>query len=90
MHPPSPDPDATPKDRIRHFIRTEILEAPDEPLADDAPLISDGLMNSLSTLKLVSYLEESFDIQLAAHEISVDYLDSVEQITDFVEEKQNG
>ncbi|MCB1233059.1 MAG: acyl carrier protein [Verrucomicrobiae bacterium] len=80
--------DSDPKARIRDFIRTEILESPDEALDDSTPLISDGIMNSLSTLKLVSFLEESFDIQLAAHEISVEYLDSVDQIAEFVAEKQ--
>ena len=80
----SPDP----KEAIRDFILTEVLETPDGDLADDAPLISDGLMNSLSTLKLVSFLEETFGIELAAHEISVKYLDSVGDIARFVEEKQ--
>lgn len=89
MQTPANDADTNPKDRIRQFILTEILDAPDEALDDDAPLISDGLMNSLSTLKLVSFLEETFGIQLAAHEISVDYLDSIDQIAGFVEEKRN-
>jgi acyl carrier protein len=75
------------RERIRHFIITEILESPDEPLADDAQLISDGVMNSLSTLKLVSFIEESFGVELAAHEISVEYLDSIDQIVAFLDEK---
>lgn len=77
-----------PKKAIRQFILNEVLETPDGDLADDASLISDGLMNSLSTLKLVSFLEETFGIELAAHEISVKYLDSVNDITNFVAEKQ--
>ena len=76
------------RDQVREFIRTEILESADEPLSDDTPLISDGYMNSLSTLKLVSFLEENFDVQLAAHEISVEYLDTIDLIVATVEEKQ--
>ena len=87
MQTESIDSEANPRDRIRHFIRTEILESPDEVIEDDTPLISDGYMNSLSTLKVVSFLEETFDVQLAAHEISVDYLDSINQIVATVEEK---
>lgn len=81
------EPTPEPSDRIRQFILTEILETPDADLPDDALLISDGVMNSLSTLKLVSFLEESFGIELAAHEISVEFLDSIGQITEFVAEK---
>lgn len=87
MQTESTDSEANPRDRVRHFIRTEILESPDEIIEDDTPLISDGYMNSLSTLKVVSFLEETFDVQLAAHEISVDYLDSINQIVATVEEK---
>ncbi len=76
------------RERVREFIRTEILDSPDEPLEDSTPLISDGYMNSLSTLKLVSFLEENFDVQLAAHEVSVEYLDTIDQIVATVEEKR--
>lgn len=76
------------QDRVRDYIRTEILDpAQAGDLADDASLIASGLMNSLSTLKLVAFLEESFGVELAAHEISVDCLDSVEAVAALVAEK---
>ena len=76
------------QDHVRSYLHTEILDPGQaSDLADDASLIASGLMNSLSTLKLVAFLEERFGIELAAHEISVDCLDSVEAITALVAEK---
>ncbi len=76
------------QDRVRAYLRTEILDPGQaDDLADDSSLIASGLMNSLSTLKLVAFLEETYGIELAAHEISVDCLDSVEAIAALVAEK---
>ncbi len=75
------------QDRVRAFILAEILDNPAGGHPDDGPLISSGLMNSLSTLKLVAFLEETFGIELAAHEISVDCLDSIEAVASLVAEK---
>jgi acyl carrier protein len=74
--------------RIRSFLLSEIIDPADvaENTAE-MPLISSGLMNSLSTLKLVAFLEETFGVELAAHEIGVDYLDTLADITRFVESK---
>lgn len=76
------------QDRVRTYLHTEILDPGQASgLADDASLIASGLMNSLSTLKLVAFLEEAFGVELAAHEISVDCLDSVDAIAALVAEK---
>jgi acyl carrier protein len=39
-------------------------------------------------LKLVAFMEERFDIEVAAHEASVDYLNTVADITTLVESKR--
>ena len=74
--------------QILQFVQSEIIENPDSEVTGETPLISSGLMNSLLSLKMVSFLEDTFDIEMAAHEVSVDYLDSVNQIVEFVLEKQ--
>lgn len=76
------------KDRVLQYLESEIL-SPGQlgPGGQDEPLISAGLMNSLSTLKLVSFLEETFGVELAAHEIGVDCLDTVSDIAGLVQSK---
>ena len=73
------------KDSVRIYLETEILD-PGQlgEGGEDTPLISAGLMNSLATLKLVSFLEDTFGVELAAHEIGVDCLDTVSAIAGLV------
>jgi len=51
------------------------------------PLVSGGILDSLATLDLVAFLEETFDIQLEAHEVDRDRLDTVERIAALVNGK---
>ena len=74
---------------VKAYLMEEHLpgEDPDE-LEVDTPLISGGILDSISTLKLVSFLEEKFGIEVAAHEASIDRLDTIELISALVREKQ--
>lgn len=58
-----------------------------EQVDDRTPLLSGGLLDSISTMVLVSFLEERYGIELAAHEISVDHFDTIESIAALVREK---
>ena len=44
--------------------------------------------DSITTLKLVVYLEEHFGIIVEAHEAGVERLDSIRQIADLIAEKK--
>lgn len=85
----SPVSDPTPVDIIRRHVLKEILKKPEGSIDDDTALVSGGLMNSLSTLELVAFLEDTFDIDIPAHEIRVENLDSVARIAEVVAEKQD-
>jgi acyl carrier protein len=74
---------------VHHFILREFLpgEDPDE-LTPSTPLITGGILDSISTLKLVVFLEERFSITIEAFEAGVEHLDSIAQIADLVDEKK--
>jgi acyl carrier protein len=76
-------------DTIRQFILTRFLpgETADN-LRDDTPLRSSGILDSLGTLSLISFLEEQFTIELEAHETDIDNFDRIEDIAALVERKQ--
>jgi acyl carrier protein len=76
------------KQAIREYILEEFLpgENPAE-LTDSTPLITGGILDSLATIKLVSFLEQRFKIQIQAHETMVDYLDTVNDIAQLVGSK---
>lgn len=78
-------------DTIRQFILTRYLpgESPAN-LRDDTPLRSSGILDSLATLGLVSFLEQEYNIEVEAHETDVDNFDRIQDIAAFVERKRAG
>ena len=80
-------------DRIRDFILTKYLpgESPAN-LRDDTPLRSSGVLDSLATIGLISFLEQEYQIEVEAHETDIDNFDRIDDIARFVERKraQNG
>jgi acyl carrier protein len=74
---------------IRNFILTKYLpgESP-ENLRDDIPLRTSGILDSLATLGLISFIEEEFNIEVEAHETDIDNFDRLDDIVAFVERKR--
>lgn len=74
---------------VHAFILNEFLPGEDpSELTDVTPLITGGILDSITTLKLVVYLEEHFGITVEAHEAGVEHLDSIRQIVELVAEKK--
>ena len=77
------------KENIRSFILKEFLDGENEDkLNHDTPLVTGGILDSISTAQLVAHLEEQFGVQFHAHEMSVDYLDTIDLIAETVQSKQ--
>jgi acyl carrier protein len=76
------------KDVVKSYILKEFLpgEDPNE-LTDSTPLVTGGILDSLATLKLVSFLEEQYGITVQAHEADVEHLDTVQNIAALVRSK---
>ena len=74
---------------IHNFILHEFLpgESPDE-LKNDTRLITGGILDSISTLKLVTFLEDHFGIRIEAYEAGVEHLDSIRSIAELVAAKR--
>jgi acyl carrier protein len=77
------------KEPIRHHILTEYLpgESPSN-LTDDTPLRTSGILDSMATLSLVSFLERTFGISIDAHETGIDNFDRIQDIAALVARKR--
>lgn len=77
------------KKTVKEYILKEFLpgEDPDE-LTDTTPLITGGIFDSIATLRLVAFIEERFAITLQAHEVDVQYLDTIQGITNLILSKK--
>lgn len=81
--------DAELKHTLREYIITEFLPGENsDALKDDTALLTSGVLDSIGTVRLVSFLEEKYGIELDAHEISVDYLNTLDDIVKLIRLKQ--
>ena len=76
-------------DPVRTFILDEFLPGEDaSQLTETTPLITGGILDSLATIKLVTFLEERFKISVQAHEADADHMDTLADIAKLVASKQ--
>lgn len=74
---------------VKAYILDEFLPGEDPSELDDTtPILTGGILDSISTVKLVSFLEERFGVTFHAHEMNADYLDTIADIAATVEAKQ--
>ena len=78
------------KETIRGYILAEYLpgESPDN-LRDDTPLRTSGILDSMATLSLVSFIEKTFDIEFDAHETGIENFDRIDDIAALVARKKD-
>lgn len=82
-------------DSIQSTVKAYILEeflpgANADELTPTTPLIAGGILDSLATVRLVTFLEQQYGIEVQAHEVSADNLDTLELIAALVRRKQGG
>ncbi len=75
---------------VHGYILNEFLPGEDpRELTDRTPLITGGILDSITTLKLVVFLEEHFGITVEAHEAGIEHLDSIGQIARLIAAKKH-
>jgi acyl carrier protein len=73
---------------IKAFILKEFLRGADpSELTNTTPLITGGILDSLATVSLVLFLEERFQVQIEAHETTIDYFNTISEIEQLIHSK---
>lgn len=73
------------KENVKGYILREFLPGESPDTVDDSTLlITDGVLDSIGTVKIVSFLEEQYGIELEAHELSAEYLNTLPDIARLV------
>lgn len=54
---------------IRTYLEEHVLQQSAAGLTDDTPLLSTGVLTSLTLVRLVAFLESTFDIEVPMQEI---------------------
>jgi len=83
---------STPSDitgTVKDFILREFLPGEDaSQLETSTPMMTTGILDSIATLKLVSFLEDTFKITIEAHEADREHLNTLADIEQLVKSKQ--
>lgn len=73
---------------VKEYILTTFLPGEDpKALTESTQLITGGILDSLATLELVSFLEGRYGIQLEAHEVDAANLGTLANIAALVKSK---
>ena len=76
--------------QIRNFIVENFLFGEHENgLKDSDSLLENGIIDSTGVVELVSYLEETYEIEIEDDELIPDNLDSIYNVTQFIMRKQS-
>ena len=76
------------KDLLRSHIVRELMSGQERPgLENDTPLLKSGILDSLSLLKLVLFIEKNFSVRVEPEELIPENFASVDAICNFVSSK---
>jgi acyl carrier protein len=76
------------QDVVKSFILREFLEGEDpDELTESTPLVSTAILDSVATLKLVTFLESEFGIEVEPHEADEEHLNTIADIANLVQAK---
>lgn len=71
--------------RIEEFIKDEVfMEESIDTIPGDLDLITTGVLNSLSVMKLIGYVEGLKNVKFKEEEIVIDNFSSINKIVEFI------
>jgi acyl carrier protein len=72
---------------LRDFVVNNFLMGRQETLNDDDSFLEQGIIDSTGILELVSYLEETYGIEISEAELIPENLDSINRIAAYLTRK---
>lgn len=73
---------------LEEFIKNEFLKQPDRELKADQPLISSGLINSLSLVDLALFVEDTYGVQIDDTELNAETFDTLEELASLIQSRK--
>ena len=77
------------KSKIRAFIIENFLFGKDDGLQNETSFLEEGIIDSTGVLELVNFLEEEFEITIDDEDLIPENLDSINNVTAYLERKMS-
>ena len=72
---------------ITNFIRSELIYENDQDFDDHTDLIERGIVDSMSLVRLIGFIEEEYGIRVSDEEIVPEHFSSLRKITAFIAQR---
>lgn len=69
---------------LKEYIREELMNGSSTELDESENLLAAGIIDSLGILRLVSFVEEKFGIEVPDEDVTIDNFQSVKAMSDYV------
>jgi acyl carrier protein len=76
------------KNILTEYVLNEFAANRGEVIKEDEDLLSSGLIDSLGILKLVSFIEERFNIQIPPEDVVFENFNSVEAMSQYLASRE--
>jgi acyl carrier protein len=73
---------------IKNFIRTELIYDDEKDFDENTNLIERGIIDSMSLVRLISFLEENYEIQVQDEDIVPENFSSLNKISTFISDRR--
>ena len=73
---------------IKNFIRTELIYDDEKDFDENTNLIERGIVDSMSLVRLISFIEENCGIQVQDEDIVPENFSSLNKISSFISERR--
>ena len=73
------------KENLITYVQTELNV--DEPIAGDTELFSTGMLDSVSMVGLISYIEDKGQVNVQPSDVTLDNFDTIDAILEYIENR---
>jgi len=77
------------ENEIRKFIMENFILDEELNLSEEDSLLEKGIIDSTGVLELVAFIEETYSFKINDEELAPENLDSIKNITQFIQNKLN-
>jgi len=72
---------------IKTFIRSELIYDDEKDFDENTNLIDGGIVDSMSLVRLISFIEENYDIRVQDEDIVPEHFSSLKKIASFIAQR---
>lgn len=72
---------------LREFIATKLLDGSHPALGYDDDLLMSGLLDSLKVIRLATFAQEQFGVEIPPQDVVIDHFISIEALNGYLESR---